>query len=288
MESKTSPQKKIFLFLILTLAFSSIFYALIISAGSLDAAGGLYTLGLMWSPGLAGIITLRATEHSLRSIGWKWGKTRHQLWAIAIPFLYTLVTYAIIWLAGLGALNTDLLNSFALRYQIQTLPLWIYILSLVGSGLMLAVASCLSALGEEIGWRGVLVPQLARVTSFTKTALISGAVWAVWHLPLLLFADYNNGTPRWFSLLCFVILVLGISFVYTWLRLKSGSLWVAMFLHASHNLFVQRVFTPLTLNTGSSAYWIDEFGIGLAVAALIVALIFWLKRKEIEQPENSS
>ena len=50
--------------------------------------------------------------------------------------------------------------------------------------------------GEEIGWRGLLVPELAKMTSFTKTALISGIVWAAWHMPAIFLADYNSGgTP---------------------------------------------------------------------------------------------
>ncbi|MDX9864655.1 MAG: CPBP family glutamic-type intramembrane protease [Anaerolineaceae bacterium] len=44
----------------------------------------------------------------------------------------------------------------------------------------------------------------------------------------------------------FTILVVGISTVFAWLRLQSGSLWPAAVLHASHNLFVQAIFTSLT------------------------------------------
>ena len=34
------------------------------------------------------------------------------------------------------------------------------------------------ALGEEIGWRGFLVPELSKVTGFTGTALINGLMWS--------------------------------------------------------------------------------------------------------------
>ena len=84
-----------------------------------------------------------------------------------------------------------------------------------------------------------------RYTSFTKTALISGAAWSVYHYPLIVFADYNSGTPTWFALLAFTWMVVASSFVYAWLRLKSGSLWTAVILHASHNLYIQDIFDPL-------------------------------------------
>ncbi len=95
-----------------------------------------------------------------------------------------------------------------------------------------------SALGEEIGWRGFLVPELAKRMSFARVSLLSGIIWTSWHSPILLFADYNAGTNRWYALGCFAVTVTAASFLYAWLTLKSGSLWPAALLHASHNLFV--------------------------------------------------
>jgi membrane protease YdiL (CAAX protease family) len=80
-------------------------------------------------------------------------------------------------------------------------------------------------------------------------ALISGVIWSVWHYPILFFADYNASTPAWYGAACFTVMVVGLSFAFAWMRLKSGSLWTAVLLHASHNLFIQRVFDPLTTDT---------------------------------------
>ena len=77
-------------------------------------------------------------------------------------------------------------------------------------------------------------------------------------------------------------MIFGLSFALTWLRLKSGSLWTAVFLHASHNVFIQQFFTPFTYDTGNTAYFIDEFGIGLALVSLLIAYLFWKRRDELE------
>jgi membrane protease YdiL (CAAX protease family) len=140
-----------------------------------------------------------------------------------------------------------------------------------------------SALGEEIGWRGFLVPELSRKISFTGTALLSGAVWSCWHYPLLIWGDYNSGTPIWYGLSCFTALVMSISFVFAWLRLKSGSLWTGALLHASHNLYIQGFFTPLTRDTGKTAWFIDEFGAVLPVVTIAFAVYFWTRRGELSQ-----
>ena len=138
-----------------------------------------------------------------------------------------------------------------------------------------------TALGEEIGWRGFLVPELYKTMGYTNTALFSGIVWSLWHYPILIFADYNSGTATWYALACFTVMVIAISFVFAWLRLKSGSLWTGALLHASHNLYVQTIFTPLTKNTGKTAWYIDEFGAVLPLVAVVFAIYFWNRRNEI-------
>jgi membrane protease YdiL (CAAX protease family) len=69
--------------------------------------------------------------------------------------------------------------------------------------------------------------------------------------------------------------VVGGSFIMAWLTLRARSLWPAAILHASHNLFIQSILTPLTKDTGPTKFIIDEFGIGLAIAVTIGAIIAW-------------
>ena len=108
-------------------------------------------------------------------------------------------------------------------------------------------------------------------------------MWAVYHYPILLFADYNAGTPAWYGLICFTLMVVASSFILTWLTLRSGSLWPAVIFHGSHNLFIQSILSPLTKNIGVTKYIIDEFGIGLVITTLIGAIIVWRRRLELRQ-----
>ena len=75
------------------------------------------------------------------------------------------------------------------------------------------------------------------------------------------------------GLVVIVPVVIGISFVFAWLRLASGSVWTGMLLHASHNLFIQGIFDPLTVDTGRTKWIIGEFGIGLAIIAVVMAIV---------------
>ncbi|MFQ5723772.1 MAG: lysostaphin resistance A-like protein [Terriglobia bacterium] len=282
MQAREETRRAILVYLVLTFALSSVFYYLILSAGRLSAGGGTYVFGLMWSPGTAALLTRLLFQRNLRGQGWSWGRTRYQLWSYALPLAYAAVVYIPLWLAGLGKFSHSRLLFFADKYgwgEASEVGIFLRLFALAAT--VGVFGSCLSALGEELGWRGFLVPELMKVTSFSRAAWISGAVWALWHYPVLLLADYRGAGPLWYSLLCFTVMVLGISFLFAWMRVKSGSVWTAMFLHATHNLFIQGVFDPLTADTGITGLLIGEFGAGLAIVGILVGYVCWRKRHDL-------
>jgi membrane protease YdiL (CAAX protease family) len=275
--------KKILVFLLLTFSLSTIFYYLIISGNTAHD----YTLGLMWCPGIAAILTQLLFTRSIRNLGWSIPSSKYLLMAYVIPLIYAMIAYSLVWLTGIGFFNPEGFAKFITpAYPIlQGQPTYItVIIGVLIVSTYEVIKTGFRTLGEEIGWRGLLVPELAKRYSFTTTSLITGVIWAIWHFPVLIFSDYNNaGAPLWFGLICFTVLVIAISFVLTWLRLKSGSLWPAVLFHASHNTFIQGIFTPLTGTTALTPYVIDEFGIGLALVAVLVAYFFWRKRAELPE-----
>jgi membrane protease YdiL (CAAX protease family) len=276
--------KKIGCFYALTMLFSGVFGAFVLRAGQMAAGNMLYITGAMWSPALAVFATKGIFGESIRELPWKWGNARYAWLGYVIPILYTVPVYLIVWLSGLGAFNVAFLQKTAAEFGWKNFPpsmtLTLFVLITATIGLIPKLSR---ALGEEIGWRGFLVPELAKVVSFPKVALISGLMWAAYHYPVLLFADYNGGGPRWYSLICFTVMVVAGSFILAWLVLRAQSLWPAAIFHASHNLFVQSICTPLTRDTGPTKYIIDEFGIGLVITSVIGAVTVCLLARRQDQ-----
>jgi uncharacterized protein len=286
MSENNGSWRQVITYLLLVFAFSSIFYFLILWAHHLGAGGGLYVVGIMWCPALAAAATLKVNGRSLSDLGWKWPRTRYAVMSWFIPLFYAAIAYVIVWWSGFGAFpNHDFMQRLVDRMGLRISPAASTLVYVVLAGTFGMARSLATALGEEIGWRGFLVPELFKNVGFTGTALISGIVWSCWHYPILIWGDYNAGTPTWYGLMCFTVMVVAIAFVFAWLRLKSGSLWTGALLHASHNLFVQAVFTPLTRDTGKTAWFIDEFGAVLPVVAVGFAIYFWRRRNELAQPE---
>jgi membrane protease YdiL (CAAX protease family) len=282
-ETKGRVWKKVAVFYGLTMLFAGVFDAFVLHAGKMDAGNLLYVTGAMWSPALAAFATKAAFGESVRDLPWRFGPAKYAWLGYLIPIAYALPVYLFVWVTGLGPFNSSLLSQVAKDFGWETFPpKLVLLLFVVLTATLGMVGKASRALGEEIGWRGFLVPELAKVVGFPAIGLISGIMWAVYHYPVLLFADYNAGTPAWFGLTCFTIGVIAESYILAWLVLRARSLWPAAILHASHNLFIQSIFTPLTQDSGRTKYIIDEFGVGLVITAVIGAAIVWRKRNQLQ------
>jgi len=271
--SNQDAKKRVITYLVIVFALSSIFYVLIFrQPGGIESpAGQGLTFGLMWSPAVAALVTTFIYQRNLRGLGWGLGKPKYYLIAYLTPIIYASIAYLTVWVLGLGGFKSDGWVGTVLN----TLTLGV-------------LTAAISAVGEEIGWRGLLVPQLARMGSFTWTALVSGVIWGLWHIPIIIWGGYSSGAPTWYAVACFMVLITGISFVFAWLRLASGSIWPALILHATHNAFIQNALDELTVKTGSTHYFTSEFGIGLAIMGVIVGLIFWQLGKNLDLPQEIS
>jgi membrane protease YdiL (CAAX protease family) len=275
--------QKIITFLLLTFGITALFDIPAVLLKVSDDADTLFTTASMWCPAIAVVLTKWIYKENIRDLNWKWPKTKYIVSAFAIPVLYGLVTYLIIWTTGWGSFyNTQFVNEVASSYGIPSLsPGLIIFIFVVMKGIFGMFKSCSNALGEEIGWRGFLVPELFKKYGYIKTSLFTGVIWAVWHYTSLIFGNYNNDTPTWYGLICFTVMIIAFSFILTWFTIKSGSLFPAMVLHAAHNLYIQRIFTPLTMGNEKTPWFIDEFGAVLPVVAVVFAIYFIYRRKDL-------
>lgn len=126
-----------------------------------------------------------------------------------------------------------------------------------------------SVMGEEIGWRGFLLPRLLSVTTPNISSLGVGLIWAVWHLPLFFMAEnFHNAIP----IPLFMAQVVGFSFLYTWLWLGTkGSLLLAHLFHAASNTTLG-IFAILPTSTTQTPRALYIAVAGLGCLALLSAI----------------
>ena len=259
-------------FLALLCLFSAAADALVIHLGTESA---MLSRFLMWCPGAAALATCALHRVPRGTLGWRWPATRWLIVAYALPLLYALPVYGATWLSISGSLDiAGFAATTAGAYGFANHPVlatWLIGVPLIA--ILVVLSTMTWALGEELGWRGFLLPRLVERIGFTGACLVSGLIWAVWHYPGLLWADYNAGTDPAYAVACFTAMVVAMGFILGWLRLRSGSIWPCALLHASHNTFVQGLFDPLTANVGASRLVTTEFGCGMMLTIAVSAVI---------------
>jgi len=97
-----------------------------------------------------------------------------------------------------------------------------------------SIINVVPALGEELGWRGWLLPKLLPL-GVVPALLISGVIWGLWHAPLILLGYNYGNAPGWLALAAMVAMTTVIGAVFSWLRIRSESVWPAALAHGSFN-----------------------------------------------------
>jgi membrane protease YdiL (CAAX protease family) len=264
---KTS--KKIVTFFVSTVLLTNwIFSTLIIIKGGGLSQNIPYALVLMVSPALIALIIHFASFRTLKGFGWKLGKIKYLIFSYIIPASYILIPYVIIAIFGIIKVDPIFLQALTLTEYAKIFLINILLLTLL-------------VLGEEIGWRGFLLPQLCRIVPYKQASSIVGIVWVIVHYPILIFSDYNQtSTPLFFRIICFTIIAFSANIIINWLRVKSGSLWTAVLFHSTHNSLLQDL-NPLFVSNKWSAYVLSEAGIGLALSCMIIATFYISKDSPI-------
>ena len=238
-----------------------------------------WPLLLMWIPGLLSLLFRLVFREGFRDVGWRVGKQVYWLIAIGVPLTMAAITYGAASLAGAAALRSNLLQSpmFVDIYHILPSAWPGFVGGSITAGLLVkfAVAATLGmvcnfvfAFGEELGWRGYLQTRLVE-SRLPASLLLCGLIWAAWHLPWLMYA----GMQMWL----FVAMVALFGVWIGWLRLASGSVWVAAAAHAAHNCFLLTFFA--TSFTVKHPLWVEEGGwLPVLGYAVVVGVLMWRGR----------
>jgi membrane protease YdiL (CAAX protease family) len=134
------------------------------------------------------------------------------------------------------------------------------------------------AFGEEFGWRGYLLPRLAPLGG-GWAALITGVIWGLWHAPLIVLYGSNFSGHPWLGIPGMVAFTTAYSFVFAWLRFRSGSVWPSTLAHAAVN--AQSGVALLVLAGASDSLLRPPDGlIGIAPIALLAVVLLVTGRLE--------
>lgn len=233
----------------------------------------------MWGPGAAAIVVtvvvMKRPFNALRlnTLGAK----RFYLWAWLLPIGLSILGGLFTLLFGIAQLDlnfTMMREAMASAAGGSSIPAELIVAIQVLLAFTLApFVNVLFALGEELGWRGFLLPHLLPLGQW-KAILLSGVIWGVWHAPAIAQGHNYPGCPiaGIFMMIVFCVLL---GSILSWLYLNTQSPWSAALAHGSVNaaaglpaLFFQPGFNMALGGTlAAPTAWI---GMGLFIAWLIL------------------
>lgn len=231
----------------------------------------------MWAPGVGAVIATRRTERrALASLGLgKLGRLPNYLWAWAVPVLMAGLTGLATWLLGLASWDVELT---LLREEIYLMdqPPELTAQQLVGlqvfSALLIApFINTVFAMGEEVGWRGFLLPRLLPLGQ-TKAMIVTGVIWGVWHAPAIA-QGFNYPQHPVLGIFVMILFTTAFGMFLGWLYFKTRSPWAPAFAHGTLNAVAG---LPLLFLTSLNTLWGGTITslTGLAVLALLVAGLY--------------
>jgi membrane protease YdiL (CAAX protease family) len=248
----------------------AIYFALVVViSGSLEAYyifinpeffGTLFgLLALMWSPAVASVIARLVLREGFSDVSFRFGGLRTLPWyplGLGVPLAVGILAYGGAWLTGLVGFQGD---AGALVVGLVSAATWITIYGFIFTA------------GEEIGWRGYMLTRLIDA-GVPRPVLVSGLIWALWHLPLILAGIYAAGPYPALSAVLIVVSFTSAAYIFARMRLETGSIWPVIFAHSAWNSIIERPFDGATKGA-NAALWTGESGILPVIVLVVVAVI---------------
>ena len=137
---------------------------------------------------------------------------------------------------------------------------------------------------EEPGWRGFALPSLQAGRSALVASLILGAVWALWHLPLVVATGQMGGWD--------IVIIMAWTLVLTWVyNGTGGSVLIVMLFHAMFNTVSGSFISPMGFSGADSvrqSWLLAAVWCAVAVAVVVVAGPKHLSRKHRKQEQEGA
>jgi membrane protease YdiL (CAAX protease family) len=200
--------------------------------------------------------------------------------------------------AALGTFDLDLtLGQAVIDLELPADAPLVQVWLAFGGRVLLAMAlggtiNVVFALGEEIGWRGYLMPRMHQLWGLPVAIVVGGVIWGLWHAPLILLGYNYPDVAPWVGQLAMIAACTVVGGFFYLLAASLGSLWPAAVAHGVNNAVSGLIMTSLlvpgmaidTVN-GSALGWP-----GWIVYGVVVVVGFWFlqRRRPIESTLASS
>jgi membrane protease YdiL (CAAX protease family) len=246
----------IWIFIIFTLMYLSVFIATLINPSLLLSLNTVLLLPSIIGLILLIVLRLVGGKESFSSVNMAGGQPIYWLLFGLGILVYTGLQTVLSWLFIMGNPADMAMLQAQASISGMSFPIFMVLVAvqtiLLGPFLGLVVT-----FGEEYGWRGYLQTALMKLGKI-KAIILVGAIWGVWHMPVILMG-YNYPLHPVFGAFLFIPYCIGLAFILGYAVLKTKAVWLAAFLHALFNqslsYFMGVFYTPTDTATSFGVGW---------------------------------
>ena len=253
----------------------------------------------MFCPLVAALVSKKVFLNQPTGIGWKVkGKRRYWLAAWFGPALFTVlaaVLYFAVFPSRLDLSGSWLVAAYGGEMDAETLKRELGVSTtsyMVQTGLMAVTIgpaiNMLFAVGEEVGWRGTMMPWLKERFGLLNGRLLGGIIWGVWHWPIMLLTGYEYGTNYLgapvLGLVVWCVVCFALNTLLDWLYEKTSCIWVPSIAHGAFNA-VAGLFTVLTYPADAYYTVLGPMPIGLIGMLPMLTAAVWLILRQMKTEE---
>ena len=133
-------------------------------------------------------------------------------------------------------------------------------------------------LGEELAWRGWLLPKLTERFGQLRAVLLTGLIWGLWHAPVVAMGyNYGEGHPL-ANVAAMVLFCLVLGVIQGFLFWRTDSIWGPVLFHAAVNGIDLWKPTDLFMNSPANLF-VGPHLVGIVGGLGFVLLVIWCLRQ---------
>ncbi|MDR3625572.1 MAG: CPBP family glutamic-type intramembrane protease, partial [Ignavibacteriaceae bacterium] len=244
MEEKAANKKRLIIFLLLTFIIAWFIFMLLPIIGLTYGQGTsiIIVASAMFAPALGSILTRLITKEGFKNMYLKpnfRGHIKSYLLVYFAPTVLILISGALYFLifpssfdSGFTTLKQMAASSGKTNYSASNI-LMVSILEILIIG---PVVNIIPTMGEELGWRGYLLPKLRCFFPDRAALIITGCIWGLWHLPIIVMGhNYGKdyfGYP-WLGILAMVVFCVALGIIEGYISIKLKSAIPAAMIHST-------------------------------------------------------
>lgn len=262
-QDKLTTKNRLIIFIALTIVLAWIVFLLVPICGLTYGSGASAVIlaVAMFMPALSNLLARLITKEGFKSMYLRphfKGHMRDYLLVYFGPTVLLLLSGAVYFLIFPDSFDPELtalkgmVTSGGAHGLNASALLGVQFLIFVAIG---PIVNIIPTMGEELGWRGYLLPKLRLFLSDRASLIITGAIWGIWHLPVIVMG-HNYGTGYWgypwLGILAMIVFCIMLGIIEGYITIKLQSAIPSAMIHSTVNagaalpiLFAKSGYNPL-------------------------------------------